>query len=257
MTGASSQAWEYRAGKLQAGRISVTWRYHYPGHQVLEAWQDRRRTGFTVQWFVKDKEGRKVEVKGTIANEELWKSNIDIRSKNYENHKIFVAFVNMAQQALDKQMKTSDLIERANSYERQSSNTQCKKGQRLMKSKDSYTHEFSKDFIGSNNFSYDETKYENISEEALESEFEAYSYVLYCPQHRIEAVALVNFIFNVLDNHNPRTLLQAVINTLRFKMNDENKAGLDQFYTTMSEVLQIKLGTILHKKLSKTDKSKI
>ena len=79
MTGASSQAWEYRAGELQAGRISITWRYHFPGHQVLEAWQDRRRTGFTVQWFVKDKEGRKVEVKGTIANEELWKSDIDIR----------------------------------------------------------------------------------------------------------------------------------------------------------------------------------
>ena len=38
-------------------------------------------------------------------------------------------------------------------------------------------------------------------------------------------------------------------------MNKRNKVRLDQFYTTMSKVLNIELGTVLNRKLSETEKS--
>ena len=98
MIGVQSRTWEYTADDLKDVRkITVQWKYKFPGKDVLARWERPKRTGFSVTWHLEDEKGQTTNV--SEEEEELWGEKLDVEAMFATENVNFVAFVNMAEQA--------------------------------------------------------------------------------------------------------------------------------------------------------------
>ena len=100
VTGEKSH-WEYTADELNnTEKITVQWKYDFSGMEALVKTERPRRTGFNITWYVQDGEEQDKGIQA--AEEQTWTSKLDFEAIFITENAYFVAFVNMAQQALEK-----------------------------------------------------------------------------------------------------------------------------------------------------------
>ena len=246
VTGVQNRTFEYTADDLKNTRnITVQWKYQFPGKDVLAKWENPKRgTGFNISWHWKNMDVNQQDEK---SGEEIWKiSNPEVKAVFTDDNVNFVAFVNMAQQALEDNMDHLSMMEHLKghivSYKLGYRTGECQFGQ--TKKKDSFLK-----FHAMFNITYDETIYGNISTFALKNGFELYSTLLHCPDHKHMDLFLQEF-FSSLSS--PRELLQGASNVINSGILTDpvNIEHLNHFCKGMQSILGVTLKDVLSKTLS-------
>ena len=111
ITGAENRTWEYTAGDLSQKKIRVSWEYRYPGEEVLARWENPRRTGFNISWYVRNQNGNQIAKNQAVADNNGWRPTTNQIPKYPEETRSFTALVNAAQRALDVQIDHSMMID--------------------------------------------------------------------------------------------------------------------------------------------------
>ena len=95
----------------------------------------------------------------------------------------------------------------------------------------------------------------NISTESLSIGFDLYNFLLHCPDNQAEAKYLTRFVLTLLDEHSPSTFLQAVVNTIKSEViqDQQNRKRFNEFFLTIEETMNLRLGPILRSKLPASD----
>ena len=195
-------------------QITVDWKYEFPGKEVLAKWDKPRRTGFNISWYVEDRD--RVQKSDLEANEEVWTSKLDMEPLFTSDTYAFVAFVNMAQQALDgktdHKLMMQHLKEHILDYKLGFGGSRigryfCMFGQTQI----SFDSKVFPTFQAIFNFTYDTTIYKDVSKLALRNGFELFSTLLHCPSHKSMDLVLQEFL---LSFQSPRALLQGTTNMI-------------------------------------------
>ena len=224
IAGVENRRWEYKVGDLSSNKITVRWEYRHPGKEVLAGWEEPRRTGFNLSWYVADQSGK--QIAKTQEEEGQWTQTTDQIPMFTNDPTSFVALVNAAQQALDKQLDHSKmmkvLMEHITST-RENIHYHCLDGQRLdMDMRNIMT------FLSKLNLTYDYAIMKNISEVALTNGLEIYSTIQHCPPNKYMDLVMKDFFHSF---KSPRDLLQGTVNLLNSGTitNPANIAHLNQF----------------------------
>ena len=83
----------------------------------------------------------------------------------------------------------------------------------------------------------------SVTEEDITTGFMMFSAFVYCS----ESVPLFQFLHSLLSTQNPRTIIQATVNTIESVVFDENenRMRMNQFYMALDQILHFQLGNIL------------
>ena len=244
-----NKTFEFRKEDFKVGSLSVTWAYQFPGEDVLAEWEDKRSTGFTVSWFVQDGQGNRVT--RNTSDDGEWKTDVVQKPKYQFETNSMVALVNMAEKALNHGYNTSFLMEAAFETKIDSTVESLKCTDQTSNTKNL------RNMISKLDMVYDETIYSNISDNALVTGYELYSFLMMCPDSGMETVAITRFFLALIDKNDSRALLQATLNTINSVAikYPHNKERLYQFYKQLDQILGLNLGQILLDKLSSSEVS--
>ena len=247
MKGVHNRTFEYTAKDLKnTSKITVQWAYQFSGEDVLTKWERPRRTGFNISWSVEGADGMPNNI--AYTGEEIWTSKLDMEAIFTDDNVHFVAFVNMAQQALennyDHVAMLKELREKIASYKLGDYSRDCQYGQTT-------AHVFRK-FSSEFQFSYDTKIHMNVSTLALQNGFELYSTLLHCPSQKHVDLFLQDFFLNFTS---PRDLLQGASNMIKSQLltNPENIDHFYQFCRQMQSILGLNLEDVLYTTLMSSD----
>ena len=254
MTGIQNRTWKYTADDLKnTQKITVQWKYQFPGEEVLAKWTKPRRTGFNITWYVQNEEGHQ---KDTItASEELWTSKLDTVAAYTAENVFFAAFVNLAQQALEENIPHNSMLVHLKNIIAQQKTFFCKLGQAepdLFRSFFCRASGFSFNLLTDFNLTFDTKIYKNISTIALHNGFELYVTLLHCPSHKEIDLFLRDFFLNFTS---PRDLLQGASNIIN-SGSLRNQVNIDhpyEFCKEMQSMFGLYLPDILQNSLLSED----
>ena len=230
----------YRKDQLVFPSIHVWYNFKFNNQEVLDSWEDKRMTGFRLSWFLQDNNGsRLTETKPDMPTQ--WKpANADVTK--YQN-RYFVKMVKLVAQSRLENKESQDLVItviyekiRLISVGLINFTAMCSGGQ----VKPQY-HEtlFTQIFSRTDNH---ETKAEVI-EEDIKTGFMLFSAIVYCS----EPVALSQFLQSLLSTQSPRTIIQAIVNTIQSGDIRESisKERINQVYLALDSILHFQYGKIL------------
>ena len=100
---------EYSKEQLTFSSIEVQYKYHFTSQHLIDSWQDKEMTGFSLSWFLKDSNGsRLTEVTPDLTSE--WK-HLEVDIPKYQNP-FLETVVKLASNARLSNMSTDDVIKK-------------------------------------------------------------------------------------------------------------------------------------------------
>ena len=184
------------------------------------------------------------------TTKEEWVAKNDIKPIFEKETKDFVAFVNIAQRAIERKLGhdfiVNCLMEYKNSVKLGSQLNDCSNG--IIFDKEHVT-----DFIEKINMTYNTTVDIDVPDLALSNGFELYASFFFCPQNIYTDLVLQDFF---LDLNSPSSMLQGLANVINSGLiaNSVNKEHLRQFSEMLQTVCDMDLEFILSKTLTNKDK---
>ena len=87
----------------------------------------------------------------------------------------------------------------------------------------------------------------DFSREDIKTGFMVFSAVIYCPKSAKETYQLYQFLDNLVLTESPRTIIQAVVNTIQAGalVEDGDRKGINEFYLAMDKHFRFQYGKIL------------
>ena len=229
---------EYTKDQLTFSSIQVKYKYHFTSRDLLDSWQDRKMTGFSLSWFLKDSNGSHLtEMKHDLTAD--WKHpEVDI--PKYRNP-FLETMVQLASKArlsnmsavmkeviqTKKELITNGLLNYTSI---------CSGGQ--------VEQEFQSRIFGNVNLGLNMHESDIITEEEdLKTGFMIYSALISCS----ESVALYHFLHSLLSTQSPRTIIQATVNTIESdNLRDRiSKHRINQMYMLLDTIFNLHYGKIL------------
>ena len=228
---------EYTKDQLTFSSIEVKYKYHFTRQDLLDSWQDRKMTGFRLNWFLKDSNGsRLTEIMPDLTDQ--WKHpEVDI--PKYQNT-ILESMVQLARKTRLSNRSGDDIIKEVNHKKKEmtgllSYTSICSGGQ--------VKKEHQSRILGNMNLGLNIHGPEIITEEDIRTGFMLYSALISCS----ESVALYHFLHGLLSNQSPRTIIQATVNTIESDNLREraSKTRINQMYLLLDDIFNLQYGKIL------------
>ena len=226
---------EFKRANLTFSLFNVWHSYEYQNASELESWEEKRMTGFRLEWFVKDKNGTE---KRENVSDYGWKQEASTPLWKTLNLKKVVAFT----QKLKKDNKSVDdmialVVDKK--YEMGMSGmlkiAECKHGQMDASSLHTLSMELN---INQNEL----VENEPTSSVDIETGLLVYSVMMFCP----EDMRLWLFFQNLISKESPDFLLQATVSTIvSEKLNENIKNLAGEFYLDLQAFFNLELGKIL------------
>ena len=255
MTGVSSKTLTFKKEQLNMNSITVGYKYEAADRELLTSWKDQRMTGFTLNWFVQDSNGTLITEKLPHRPED-WKST-EVRIDPGYTDEIFNQSVLIAMQWRMQNITEEDMIgtiveEKVVDYN-------------VLESLDG------PDYLG-DSFCLETMEWPAlpgrlgemldkllgnetdgaITDEDIRVGFSIYSATVFCAN---TPKKLYTFFSNLVSTETPRTLLLALVNTIRSTSvhRSSDKTELNKLYDAIDEILQLSYGDLLLATSSKED----
>ena len=235
MKGKVSVRLNYTKEELTFPSFHLLYKYKAASHHLLDSWKDKRRTGFTLNWFIQDTNGTVVTKKrqDSLRN---WKvKTTQPKHKDYWLDKM----VELARQFRVQNTSTEELLEKIirlkvvnTTFLKQS--MECRNGQLKGVGKDDVFHEIHSLMTDGSEGS--------VSDDDVKTGFMVFSIVIYCGQMKLH-----NFLENLLSTATPRDVIEALVNTIDSggitEIVDEHM--ITEFYRTFKKTFNLQYDTIL------------
>ena len=231
---------EYTKDEITFSAIEVRYKYHFTSRDLLDSWQARKMTGFSLSWFLKDITGSRItEVTPDLTAD--WKHpEADI--PKYQNS-FLETMVQLASKARLSNMSTDDVIKEVIQKKKElitigllDYTSVCSGGQ--------VKQEHQSKIFGNINLGLTTNKTEIITEkEDIQTGFMLYSALISCS----ESVALYQFLHSLLSTQSPRTIIQATVNTIESDNLTErvSQHRINQIYMLLQTIFNLEYGKIL------------
>ena len=237
LLGKTRQTLEFTRHQLTFPFFQAQYRYQFTSQQLLDSWQDKRMTGFVLNWFLKDINGTEHRKKSS-SESTTWKP-ISATPK-YKEHILTVMVDQMIQERMHariQNMTKEDIIFEKERIALQTHNSEtCLEIQtnKLFNKMNTNVKKFN--------------KVTNIVEEDFMTGFELFLISFHCS----ESTDIYKFLHNLISTQSPRTIIQTTVNTIQSDKIKERKnmITLGQFYLELDKIFQFQLGNILSAILS-------
>ena len=211
----------------------------------MDAWVDKRVTGFKLNWFIQDINGIQLTEK-LPAKLEDWKS-MEVRP-GYGTDDLLKKSVQLANKWLMQNMTQEHMISKIVQAKTKIevnglgiqigylNNSFCTSGQRYVR------HETLNNIL--DKLLGNETDFQDTTNKSTEMGFFIYSAIVFCSNTPKQ---LYKFFFDLVSKEAPRSILLALVNTIRSSSVEHyhDKLLLNQFYASLEKVLKLEYGNIL------------
>ena len=223
--------------------FKVMYKYQVSNLEMLDFWEDESMTGFRLSWFLEDSNGtRLTEILPDLPED--WKPAQASIARYKEPY--LDKMVELASRARNLNMTPNDIIRQTITEKTQLIQnghidfaSMCS-GNELRINKTLYLSIFAHIKLGIN----DTMPQTTILDEDIKTGRMMFSAVVFCS----ESTSLYMFLYNLLTNESPRTILQATANTIESATSltdDSNKQLIHEFYHLLENVFNLQLGKIL------------
>ena len=231
---------EYTKDQLTFSSIEVQYKYHFTSQDLLDSWQDRKVTGFKLNWFLKDSNGSHLtDMMSDLTGQ--WK-HPEVDSPKYQN--LFLeTMVQLASKARLSNMSTDYVIKEVTKKKKELITTKlfdytsiCSGGQ--------VKQEHQSKLFGNINMGLTMQETDIIAkEEDIQTGFMLYSSLISCS----ESVALYKFLHSLFSTQSPRTIIQATVNTIESDNLREriSRTRINQVYLLLDDIFHLQYGKIL------------
>ena len=235
ITGSTNITLEYTKDELFSP-FTVKYEYLVGSQDLLDSWNDKRMTGFRLNWFLQDSNGsRLTEVKPDSVD---WRPEPAV--PKYRQPEM-AKMVQLASKARTNNMTTDQIILQTLKH----------KGNRLkirtieyktMCSKGEINHDKVNVVFDGISLGLNEVNV-TITDDDVKTGLMMFSAVVYCS----ETVALYQFLHSLLSAQSPRTIIQATVNTIQSDniKQSQNRKRMKVFYRALDKVFHFHLGKIL------------
>ena len=227
--------------------ITVIWEFKYSGNEVLTRWNSTQRTGFSIDWYMMNSDGTRMEK--LLNDKETWAERNMMTPIYARQTQSFVSFANIAQSAIEKEIDHEFVLSTLSDYREY-----LKLGSVPSDCKNSIMDDYSYflEFLRKLNMTWDGKMYTNVSEAALLNGFELYSSFRYCPNNILIDLVLQEFFLSL---ESPRAMTQGAANVINSGLivDPVNLDHLRQFCLMLSSVFDLDLMYVLSRELSNDD----
>ena len=226
---------EFTKEQLNFPSLQISYQYIFTSNQLIDSWENRRMTGFQLNWFLQDCNETKFAKKTLNLEPKIAVASFQEVS--------LVRMVQLAGQARLHNVSREEVVDKAIQEKvklLQSGvlpySTMCLGGQFIPKIID-FT-------FGQINFELEERNINEgfVTDDDITTGFMMFSAIVYCSK----PVALSLFLHSLLSTQSPRTIIQATVNTIQSDINDqENRKSMNEFYLALDKILHFQFGRIL------------
>ena len=232
---------EYTMDQLTFPSLEVLYTFTFKNQELLDSWEDKRMTGFKLDWFVQDRnKTRLTEIK---SDEPLkWEPEAAIPKFQELN---LVRMVRLVAKARVDNITTATILNTAFELKATmvlnrnliNTTTMCLNGQIL---KEYYAQIFDGINIGLNN----DTKDIILTKADVNTGVMIFSIMTHCPT---TAMQMTQFLHSLLSTQSARTVIQSTVNTIQLSSIKETliKKGLNAFYLALDKIFHFQLVKIL------------
>ena len=212
----------------------VWWNYAFINQTLLDSWEDKAMTGFSLEWHLEDKNGDLIDRE--TANHK-WKPYRLGSSKNNAN---LIKMVNLVHQA---RMNKQSLVTLYNHVVEYKIHEVLYIEQKCVDWQSEGVNTLMNNFFELNP-SIGVGK-PSVSDEDLIEGLKLYATFLYCPDSSHD-VKLDHFYQYILTNHTPRTVIQATINNMKIDhlYDDLTKQKVTNFFHKLDSKLNFAFGKL-------------
>ena len=233
--GKSSITFSYILEELTFPAFHVWYRYQAASQQLLDSWQDKRMTGFKLNWYIQDVDG--IRVTKTAANGTNTKSTNEDYYDDGLNQ-----MVELARQARVKGLTAENFIDMVTKVKMDKTrflelSAKCDGNQLTLDDRtevlnDTYT------FLDDNSLG-------SLLDVDIKTGFMLYSAVIYCdytPRGK-----LAKFLHNLIARESPRTIIKTLVNSIEIGQLMElvDPSMVSAFYSALDSILQLQYGKVL------------
>ena len=228
LLGKTKQTLEFTRQQLTFPFFQVQYRYQFTSQDLLNSWQDKRMTGFDLNWFIKDINGTE---HGNITASESTKWKPIAATPKYKEP--FLAnMVNQVIQARIQNVTNEEII-----FEKERIALQTNNRETCIKLETNQLFHIMNTDV--QNFN----KVTTIIEEDVMAGLELFLISFHCS----ESTDIYKFLHNLISTQSPRTIIQTTVNTIQSDNIKErgSRITLGQFYMQLDKIFQFQLGNIL------------
>ena len=209
--------------------------------QLIDLGRERTMTGFKLDWYITDSDGRRV-TNGKQENKPDWKPSV--LAPKYENPWL-VRMVELARRARLQKIPIEVLVERSlNNNKLSDDYTYCYVGQLWKKQYEQFFVKLERGIAPISNL----TSFQNSD---FHSGAEIFFAVTFCPHEM--SIKLFIFFKQVFSSQSPRALIRTVVETIQSGIidNGESKKSLNKLYLALEKKYDLQYGKFLIALLSK------
>jgi hypothetical protein len=235
---------QYTRKELNLTSFEVTYTYKAASQQLLNSWQEKRVTGFQMNWYIQDQNGSRLTEARSEAEE--WKeiTATPMTTSRDSGRSSVMAMVDLARYARMENMTNKDITrkvleEKVRLIEIGTIDVgECSGGQ--IQHDIMLFNKLYKSFVGKN--------FRAVSEDAIDDDvrngFTIFATVVVCPEENFK---ISRFLQKLVSTESPRTILQSTVNTIQSgELTDwANRRVLRQFYQALSRVFDLQIGKII------------
>jgi hypothetical protein len=228
----------YQQQQLTFPSIDVWYKYIAPNKPIVDAWADKRMTGFGIGWWIQDQNGTRMSEMETDTSE-TWKA---MRAEPRFHDTNLQRMVELARRARLEGLTGEEAVGRAilDKYKMMIGGAidygQCAYGQVKITGQKPFDQINLALFNVSNNG--------DISAEDIRTGYAIYMVTVMCKE--VEALNISQFLGTLVLTQTPRTIIQATVNTIHQEtMEGKNRKRLGLFYQELNKTFNFHHGQIL------------